>query len=168
MPKKRILLIAILLFFCLAGQWLLRSGHAAAESPGSPETSALQADKPASQDETSPSNLKQPYFDQESGDLRLQLVRQLITMIAFVALIGIVVWWFARRYSKGLMGGKGKTVMVTETVPLGPRKMVHILEVGSRKLLLGSTADSIRFLADVTEAIGIPSHTEGSERGQAE
>lgn len=167
MPKKRIIWVVILLLLCLAGQWLLRTSQATADSPESSKTSTLQTNESASRNAplSSPFDAKNPNYDQESGDLRLQLIRQLITMIIFVALIGFGVWWFARRYSKGLMGGKGKIVMVTETIPLGPRKMVHILQVGTRKLLLGSTAESIRFLADVTEAIEIPIHTETPEKG---
>lgn len=165
MPKNKIYLVGILLVFCLAGQWLLRTGQATADSPESQKSPTLDISK---QNESLLSAAEQTAESQDSDDLRRQLIRQLITMIVFVALIGFGVWWFAKRYSKGLMGGKGKLVTVTETVPLGPRKMVHILQIGSRKLLLGSTSDSIRFLADVTEAIGIPSNTEGSERGQVE
>jgi flagellar biogenesis protein FliO len=34
---------------------------------------------------------------------------------------------------------------------LGPRKSVHLIEIGSRRLLIGSTNENIRKLADLTE-----------------
>jgi flagellar biogenesis protein FliO len=158
MPKKRILWIGILLVICLAGQWMLRSGQAAADTSNSQTLRPLNA---------SPSDTA-PAEPQNLDLLHRQLVRQLISMILIVALFGVGLWWFARRYSKGLLGGKGKLVTVTETIPLGPRKMIHILQVGSRKMLLGSTADSIRFLADITDAIETPSTLLKPEKGDSQ
>jgi len=154
MPKKRILLVGILLVFCAAGQWLLQAPQANAQSPDSSLKNLTDPEK--SQDDTDP------------DDLRQKLVRQLILMIVIVALFGVGLWWFAKRYSRGLMGGRGKLVTVAETLPLGPRKMVHVLEVGPRKLLLGSTADSIRFLADITEALPMSSDFGQPEKGDIE
>jgi flagellar biogenesis protein FliO len=158
MPKKRILWIGILLVICIAGQWMLRSGHAAADSSNS---QTLLPHNPSPADTASAES-------QNLDLLHRQLVRQLITMILIVALFGVGLWWFARRYSKGLMGGKGNMVTVAETIPLGPRKMVHILQVGSRKLLLGSTADSIRFLADITDAVELPSTLHSAQKGDSQ
>lgn len=160
MPKKRIIWIVILLVSCAAGQWLLRTGQAAAGSSDSPKLPPLQ-----SNDSSAPETPVTEQQQKNPDTLHSQLVRQLISMILIIALFGVGLWWFTRRYSKGLLGGKGKLVTVAETIPLGPRKMVHILQVGSRKLLLGSTADSIRFLADITEAVGLPSPAEGPEKG---
>ncbi len=72
-------------------------------------------------------------------------------MIAIAALFGGGVWWFVRKYSKGLLVGKGNLITVVETIPLGPRKLLHLLEVGPRKFLIASTSDGIRLLADLTE-----------------
>ena len=160
MPKKRIFLIGILLLFCLAGQWWLRMSQAASESPKEEKKPVLNTriseESPFSEETESP---EAP----NSDDLRSQLIRQLLIMIGFVVLIGAGLWWFARKYSRGLMGGKGRLITVTETVPLGPRKTVHILQVGSRKLLIGSTSESIRFLTDVTEAVREPSGADRPE-----
>lgn len=158
MPKKRIILIGILLVFCLAGQWMLRAGPAADKPAPRPGLSSLQTDSPSEQKETVPLD------NHNLDDLHGQLIKQLIVMAAFIAVVGFIVWWFARRYSRGLLGGKGRLITVADTVPLGPRKMVHILHVGSRKLLVGSTADSIRLLADITDALSVSSTAEETER----
>ena len=45
--------------------------------------------------------------------------------------------------------GSAKEIRVVETVYLGPRKALHLVEVGRRKLLIGSTSESITPLATV-------------------
>ncbi len=155
MPKKRMIWVGILLVICLAGQWLLRLGLAAGESADSQISSPLN--EPSG--ESSQSKTQNPDI------LHRQLVRQLISMILLIALFGAGLWWLARRYSKGLMTGKGKLISMTETIPLGPRKMVHVLQAGSRKLLLSSTPDSIRFLADITDAFEPPASANEIQKG---
>jgi len=44
----------------------------------------------------------------------------------------------------------GKKIKVVETVYIGPRKAVHLLEVDNRRILIGSTNDNITKLADLT------------------
>ncbi|NQT03593.1 MAG: flagellar biosynthetic protein FliO, partial [Planctomycetes bacterium] len=44
----------------------------------------------------------------------------------------------------------GKEIRIAETVHLGPRKAVHLLEVGGRRFLIGSTNENITRLADLT------------------
>ena len=48
---------------------------------------------------------------------------------------------------------KGKNIVVTETVNLGPRKLLHIVQLGTKQYLIGSTAENIRLLADVTDSL---------------
>lgn len=56
--------------------------------------------------------------------------------------------------SKKVMGKftklSGKKVKVIETTYLGPRKAVHLLRIGDRHLLIGSTNENITKLADLT------------------
>jgi flagellar biogenesis protein FliO len=50
-----------------------------------------------------------------------------------------------------LAPSQGKKVKVLETVHLGPRKMVHLLEIGGQQILIGSTPDKITKLADIMD-----------------
>jgi flagellar biogenesis protein FliO len=43
----------------------------------------------------------------------------------------------------------GKEIHIVETVHLGPRKAVHLLEIGGRRYLIGSTNEKINTLADL-------------------
>jgi flagellar biogenesis protein FliO len=58
----------------------------------------------------------------------------------------------------------GKNVRVLETVHLGSRKTVHLLRVGSRKYLVGSSRERISLLADVTEAAADETPPAGEEQ----
>lgn len=141
MLKKRLIWLGILLGLCLAGQWVLSAAPGSETSaPNQLPSPSWMEQKPASQ-------------SQELDNLHQNLLRQLLVMIFIVALFGGGLWWFVRRCSKGLLSGKGKWVTVVETVPLGPRKMLHLLEVGPKRLLVSSTPDSICLLADVTDSI---------------
>ncbi|HOK65205.1 MAG TPA: flagellar biosynthetic protein FliO [Anaerohalosphaeraceae bacterium] len=138
MLKKRLIWLGLILVFCLVGQWVLSASQPA--EPNLPQTAqpVWLEQKPSSQ-------------SQNLDNLHQNLVRQLLIMILIVAIFGSGLWWFVRKYSKGLLVGKGRLITVVETVPLGPRKMLHLVEVGRKKLLLSSTPDSIRFLAELTE-----------------
>lgn len=144
--NKKILLLAALLLVCWIGQLLL--GPARAEpsdtAPASPTTS--KTEKPA---------LTAPSFKVENDreDLFQDLLHQLIFMVIFIAVAGAAVWWAAKFYRGRRLTGSGRQVRVVETIPLGPRKTLHVIEAGSRKLLIGNTSDRITFLSDVTEAL---------------
>jgi len=45
--------------------------------------------------------------------------------------------------------GSGRTIRLVETVPLEPRRALHLVACGDRILLLGSTDGSVRMLAEL-------------------
>ena len=62
--------------------------------------------------------------------------------------------YLVRRYLPKLrLGSTGQNVSVLETTALGPRKLLHVIQVGKKKLLVSSSRDDIRYLADVTDAL---------------
>ena len=150
--KKRILLITGLLAICIAGQILLRPCLGDRQESADSLTATMQQQKVGDMDNTS-DLLAIDETDPESEDLRGHLARQLFTMVAFVAVIGIGAWFFCKKMARNWTGGKGKNINVTETVSLGPRKLVHIVQVGSKQFLIGSTSDNIRLLAEVTDCL---------------
>jgi flagellar biogenesis protein FliO len=48
----------------------------------------------------------------------------------------------------------GRQIRVLETTHLSPRKGLHLVEVGSHRLLIASTNEKITMLADVTDSQG--------------
>ncbi len=149
--KKRIALLTGLLAVSIVGQLLLRPCLGDEIKNDEP---ILSSDQTKTPDLTNTSDL----FDEEeedsgSGDLQGQLYKQLAKMVAFVAVIGVGVWFYCKKMSGRWNPAKGKNITVTETVNLGPRKHLHIVQLGTKQYLLSSTAADIRLLADVTESL---------------
>ncbi|MHC5083155.1 MAG: FliO/MopB family protein [Planctomycetota bacterium] len=150
--KKRILLLSGLLALCIAGQILLRPCLGDRQESAISLAATLEDQKTGDLTDTS-DLFTTTDKDPEFTDARGALIKQLFTMIAFVAVIGVGAWFFCKKMACNWTGGKGKNINVTETVSLGPRKLVHIVQIGSKQLLIGSTGDNIRLLADVTDCL---------------
>lgn len=75
------------------------------------------------------------------------------TMLAVVLVIilGAAAVFMTKKYFPKIAKLQGREIHVIETVHLGPRKSVHLIEIGKRRLLIGSTNENIRKLADLTE-----------------
>jgi len=148
--KKRIALLTGLLLASIAGQLLLRPclgdetrNVESMISQDQPNTSVLMDTNLLQEDEE--------HF--KSDNLQSRLYQQLIMMIVFVAIIGVGVWFFCKKFSGRWNLAKGKHIVITETVNLGPRKHLHIVQLGVKQYLLSSSSDSIRLLADITESL---------------
>ena len=136
--KKIQIAAGILLLICLGG---LR-----AASPQQKDSQPPQSDtiRPVSPGPTIPKGTRKE-------DLRNDLIKQLIVMILFISFAGGAVWWAAKRFRTKQLTGPHKQIRISESVSLGPRKMLHIVEAGSKKLLVAHTADRITLLSDLTE-----------------
>ena len=151
--KKRIALLTGLLILCIIGQILLRP---CLGDQTKNDERILSPDQAKTPELMNTNNL----FGQEDGkdsfktkDLQSNLYMQLAKMGAFVAVIGAGVWFYCKKMSGRWNPTKGKNIVITETVNLGPRKHLHIVQIGTKQYLLGSTAENIRLLTDVTESL---------------
>ncbi|MCL2700781.1 MAG: flagellar biosynthetic protein FliO [Phycisphaerae bacterium] len=81
---------------------------------------------------------------------------ELLTSVLVVLVLGgvafVVIKRVLPRWKLGSLVGGGRQVRLRESVSLGLRQQVHLLEVGGRRLLVSSTRENIRLLADVTDA----------------
>lgn len=78
----------------------------------------------------------------------------IIRAVLFVAVLGAAAFYVSKKLLPKITNLPGKEVRVVETVYLGPRKAVHVLEVGSRRFLIGSTNENVTKLADITDITG--------------
>jgi len=62
----------------------------------------------------------------------------------------------------------GKRIKVVETAYLGPRKAVHLLRIGDRWILVGSTNENITKLAELTSDEVTQDKVFADGRGRAE
>jgi flagellar biogenesis protein FliO len=78
------------------------------------------------------------------------LFYKMIFMVLLMVVIGAAVLYISKKLLPKI-NLPGKKVQLAETVHLGPRKSLHLIKIGSKTLLIGSTNDNITNLADVSE-----------------
>ena len=75
----------------------------------------------------------------------------MLLSILAVAGFGAGVVYVSKKLLPKISNLPGKQIRVIETHHLGPRKSIHLIATGSRRLLIGSTSETITMLADVTD-----------------
>ncbi len=97
-----------------------------------------------------------PGFQEESpyGFSHQELFYRTMVAVVFVIVLGAAAIYVSRKLLPKIAGLPGKEIRVVETVHLGPRKAVHLLQIGHRRILVGSTNENITKLADLTEGFG--------------
>ena len=78
-----------------------------------------------------------------------ELFFKMMVSVLFLIVLGAAAIYVSKRFLPKITNLPGKEIRITETVHLGPRKAVHLLEVGERRFLIGSTNENITRLADL-------------------
>ena len=84
----------------------------------------------------------------ENNELVYKFIVSVILVIAFG---GVAIYLSRRLGSKP--GLKGKRIKVIESIYLGTRKNLHLVRIGNKEILIGSTNENICKLTDVTDAL---------------
>jgi flagellar biogenesis protein FliO len=90
---------------------------------------------------------------------------KLMFSVLLVAVLGAAAIYASRKLLPRITNLPGKKIHIIETVHLGPRKAVHLLEMGNQRFLIGSTNENITKLADVTYAFAELSPKEADDNG---
>ncbi len=93
-----------------------------------------------------------PIFSTKTGDkpgIR-ELFFKMMFSVLFLVVLGVAAIYVSKRFLPKITKLPSKEIRIAETVHLGPRKAVHLLEIGNRRLLIGSTNENITRLADLT------------------
>ncbi|MCX5645675.1 MAG: flagellar biosynthetic protein FliO [Phycisphaerae bacterium] len=86
-----------------------------------------------------------------------ELFLRMMLSVGLVIALGAAALYVSKKVLPGVAQRGGKEIHVLETAYLGPRKALHLVEVGNQRLLVASTNDSITMLAPVNEAwLGAP------------
>jgi len=73
--------------------------------------------------------------------------------LLLVVSLAVLVLYLLRRVAPA----SGRTVKLVESVPLEPRRSLHLVQIGDRILLIGSTDGSLTLIADFAKsAIELP------------
>jgi len=83
-----------------------------------------------------------------AGELRFKTMISVLLVIA----LGAAAIYVSRKLLPRITNLPGKEIRIIETLHIGPRKTVHLMEIGNQRLLIGSTNENITMLADVTGA----------------
>lgn len=150
--KTKLVLILALLLSAFGFQ-SIQASAADAPSQGQDTDSSItkQAEQVASrgddlQSETGFSN-RQPLT---SGGR--ELFYKMLMSVSLVIVFGIVAVYVSRKLLPRIANLPGKKIRVIETAYIAPRKGLHLIQIGDKRLLIASTNDTITMLADVTDS----------------
>lgn len=73
--------------------------------------------------------------------------------VVLVVGLGITVVYVSKKMLPKITNAPGKEIKVIETAHLGPRKTLHIIKAGEKKLLIAAACDKITLLADISETL---------------
>ncbi len=82
-----------------------------------------------------------------------ELYSKSLLAVLFVLVLGAAAIYVSRKLLPKITNLPGKEIRIVETIHLGPRKAVHLLEIGGRRFLLGSTNETINTLADLNSTM---------------
>jgi flagellar biogenesis protein FliO len=78
-----------------------------------------------------------------------ELFYRMILAILLVVVLGVAAIYVSKRLLPKITTLAGKEIRIVETVHLGQRRAIHLIEAGGRRILIGSTSESITRLAEV-------------------
>lgn len=96
-----------------------------------------------------------------AGDLALKLV--VVVVLIYLVIAGLR--WMQR--NRRLAGSKGTTIRILETTGVAPGRALHLVVVGSKTLLIGSTEHHLSLLAELPDVVAPLSDEDGSAFGEA-
>lgn len=91
--------------------------------------------------------------NKNNGTGTRELFFKFMVSVLFLIALGAGGIYVSKRFLPKITNLSGKEIRIAETVHLGPRKAVHLLEVGERRFLIGSTNENITRLADLTSTL---------------
>jgi len=78
-----------------------------------------------------------------------ELYYRMILAILLVVVLGVAAIYVSKRLLPRITALSGKEIRIVETVHLGQRRSIHLIEAGGRRILIGSTNEAITKLAEV-------------------
>lgn len=79
-----------------------------------------------------------------------ELPLRAILAVLFVLALFIAAIYVSKKLLPKITNLPGREIRVVETVHLGPRKAVHVIEINNRRFLIGSTNENVTKLADLS------------------
>jgi flagellar biosynthetic protein FliO len=150
--KKNVVCIIAVILGC--GVILICSGQSAADAEKrASDRSGTELENSQSKSnslfENDPNFLKKT----NNGPGTRELFFKFMVSVLLIIALGAAGIYVSKRFLPKITNLSGKEIRIAETVHLGPRKAVHLLEIGERRFLIGSTNENITRLADLTSTL---------------
>ncbi len=91
----------------------------------------------------------------QTGDLSFggkELFFKMMLSVLLVVALAVGALFLSKKLLPNITKASGKEIRVVETTYLGPRKALHLVEIGNQRLLIGSTNENITALAHMDDA----------------
>jgi flagellar biosynthetic protein FliO len=112
-------------------------------NPNQPQADTVSTDSPLFAND--PDFFRESDFSAGGAGFSIRAVLAVLFVLAlFIAAI-----YVSKKLLPKIANLPGKEIRIVETVHLGPRKAVHLLEIGNRRFLIGSTNENVTKLADL-------------------
>ena len=152
MAKSKMKFVVLLAVLISAGVFLPAVAKVTATLSAQQEqdSSILTAPEQAQNDgldSQSESNATNQEFESLGG--REFFYKMLLSLLLVIAL-GIAAVYFSKKLLPRFTNTQGKQIRVLETAYIAPRKGIHLIQAGTRHLLIASTNENITMLADIT------------------
>jgi flagellar biosynthetic protein FliO len=83
----------------------------------------------------------------QNGGVTRELIIKTVASLVLVVGLGVVAAYVMKRIGPRLCQIQGKQIRIIETTALGPKKALHVVEVGQQRFLIGSTPDQVTLLS---------------------
>jgi len=84
------------------------------------------------------------------------LVLRMMLAAGGVIGLGVVALYLSKKVLPRVTNSAGREIRIVETTCLGPRKALHLVEIGAQRLLIASAGDSVTMLAHLDD---VPAET---------
>jgi len=132
MKKSKYAVLAVLLVFACAA--IAQADPASAE--------------PNKKDPASGGGFLKDYQETEKSDPG-DVLRRMMLAVSIIVILGVAAMYASKKVLPKFSQTQGKKIKVVETIHLGSRKTIHLLEIGDQQILVGSTPDRITKLTDI-------------------
>ena len=114
-------------------------------------TAAAVESAPAGGDEPAGQAPLPPLRNEDTRKAFWRMLASLAVALALVAVAAVV----GRKFLPRLASQGRRQLRVIETIHVAPRNAVHLMKVGDRVFMLGSTKEGLSTLGDVTDAVAV-------------
>ena len=149
MTKGKIKVIVILAALILAGGLLSAVRHVAATAAQEQTESAIPPRPDLVEDN---SNLLPETGESAITTGGREMFYKMLLSALLVIALGIGAIYVSKKLLPRISNLPNKKIRVIETSHIAPRKGLHLIQVGTRQLLIASTNETITMLADVTDS----------------